>query len=554
MEITQQRVLCNSCQPCPTAGETACINNSLFNCTSFNGVLVWGLASTEGVRERDESFCRESGATCGQLIRTDACGTDRPIDCGDCLMPETCGGGGTANQCGCTGESDMQLCAREDAECGDLSSVTDRCNVSRTVDCGTCHELQTCGEQAGPNACGGGITQISAGGFHTCALLSNGRVRCWGRGTEGQLGYGNVNRIDPPGGDVDIFGEVQQITAGRSHTCALRTNGTVVCWGLGLYGQLGYGDTSSIGDDETPGIREVPVGGAVRQISAGSLHTCAVLSTGSVRCWGRGADGRLGYGTTNNVFNPAVAGDVDLGPDVQVERVSAGDRHTCALLSNDSVRCWGLGTNGRLGYGNTENVLTPGAQGDINEGWTATEIAAAGPRTGSQEAGGRHTCALLSTNEVRCWGLGQGGRLGYGDETDIGDDETPNSVGPVGLGDSFAVVQIAAAELHNCALLSNGKVRCWGRGDHGQLGYGNTEDIGDNETPAAAGDVQVVDPLTETSRVTQITAGGRHSCALLSTGQVRCWGRGSEGQLGYGNAENIGDDESPASAGDIKVF
>src|SRR5690606_4931314 len=127
----------------------------------------------------------------------------------------------------------------------------------------------------------------------------------------------------------------------------------------------------------------------------------------------------------------------------------------------------------------------------------------------------------------------------------IGDDETPASAGDVDVGG--AVTQIAAGDSHTCALLDTGAVRCWGRVSRGDLGYGNTNDIGDDEPPASAGDVDVG------GTVTQIATGDSHTRALLATGAVRCGGNGFSGHVGYANEAYIGDDEPPASAGDVPV-
>ena len=152
-------------------------------------------------------------------------------------------------------------------------------------------------------------------------------------------------------------------------------------------------------------------------------------------------------------------------------------------------------------------------------------------------AGGFHTCAILDDGALRCWGSGVSGQLGYGNTITIGDDETPASAGDVPVGDR--VVQVAAGSTHTCALLASASVRCWGSGGQGRLGYGNTITIGDDETPASAGDVPMGD------RVVQVAAETSHTCALNSTGSVRCWGQGSFGRLGYGNINHIGDDEDP---------
>ena len=136
--------------------------------------------------------------------------------------------------------------------------------------------------------------------------------------------------------------------------------------------------------------------------------------------------------------------------------------------------------------------------------------------------------------------------LGTGSEFDVGDDETPALAGRVDVGEE--VVHLAAGQTHNCALLQHGRVRCWGAGEHGRLGYANTNNVGDDETPASAGDVNVG------GEVTQLAAGGFHTCALLSNGCVRCWGLSDHGQLGYGNRTSVGDDEAPATAGCVSVF
>jgi alpha-tubulin suppressor-like RCC1 family protein len=264
-----------------------------------------------------------------------------------------------------------------------------------------------------------------------------------------------------------------------------------------------------------------------------------LLDTGRVRCWGNNASGQLGYGHLNAIGDdelPASAGDVDVGG--TVVQLAAGAAHTCALLTTGSVRCWG-GGGIILGYGNMDTIgdnEPPASAGDIELGDTAVHIT----------AGWFHTCAVLSMGSVRCWGYGGFGILGYGNLDDIGDDETPASVGPVDVGGSVA--QLAGGSDHMCALLDSGAVRCWGRGTFGELGYANTSDVGDDETPAVAGDVDVG------GTAIQVSAGEFHSCAVMSTGAVRCWGLGSRGRLGYGNASSIGDDEVPSSAGSVQIF
>jgi alpha-tubulin suppressor-like RCC1 family protein len=384
---------------------------------------------------------------------------------------------------------------------------------------------------------------VQAGDYHTCVLFDNGDVRCWGDPDGGQLGYGNLEKIgnnETPAsvGYVDVGGVVAQLASDYPHNCALLDTGTVRCWGRNHRGQLGYGHTNNIGDNEVPASAgDVDVGGTVVQVTVGYDFTCALLDNGAVRCWGDNRYGKLGYGHTNNIGDdetPASAGDVDVGG-VVVE-LFPGDSHTCALLEAGTVRCWGRNRDGQLGYGHTNNIgddEVPASAGDVNVGGTVVQIV----------GGYDYTCALLDDGAVRCWGDSRFGQLGYGNTVTIGDDESPASAGDVDIGGK--VVQLSATDWHTCALLDTGSVRCWGDGSDGKLGYGNEENIGDDETPASAGAVDVG------GTVIQASAAIDHTCALLDNGAIRCWGRGKHGVLGYGNIDSIGDDETPASAGDV---
>jgi hypothetical protein len=399
--------------------------------------------------------------------------------------------------------------------------------------------------------------RIDAGDAHTCAILTGGAVRCWGEADSGRLGYGNLNDI----GDnetPDAAGPVNlgagrtavAITAGSAHTCALLDNSTVRCWGEGDFGRLGYGNVNDIGDNETPGSVgpvDLGTGRTAVEISAGGAHTCARLDNGTVRCWGWGGVGALGYGNTNDIGDnetPGSVGPVDLGTGRTAAKLTAGGFHTCAVLDNAAVRCWGFADFGALGYGNTNEIgddETPGSVGtvDLGVGRTAEAI----------EGGGVHTCALLDDANVRCWGFGSSGRLGYGNTNTIGDNETPGSVGPVNVGTGRTTLVIAAGGQHSCAVLDNDTVRCWGEGDFGRLGYGNINDIGDNEAPGSVGPVSLGTGRTAVT----LSAGGLHTCVVLDNGAVRCWGEADSGRLGYGNLNDIGDNELPSSVGTLSL-
>jgi alpha-tubulin suppressor-like RCC1 family protein len=389
----------------------------------------------------------------------------------------------------------------------------------------------------------GRAIEVALGRLHSCARFDDGRVRCWGAAPwSGNGSAGTIGDDEPASfaGDLALGdgGDVAQLAAGWFHTCARLDSGKLRCWGSSIRGQLGYGNDETIGDDETPASAgDLNVGGIVAHVSAGYHHTCASLTDGSVRCWGHNNWGQLGYANRELVIGddetPAEAPPLEVGGFVL--QVAAGNGFTCARLVGGKVRCWGAGEVG-LGYGNSESIgddETPAEAGDIDLGGKAVQIA----------AGFAHVCALLDTGHVRCWGKGTQGALGYGNTEDVGDDETPAEAGDVHVGGT--ATQIAVGERATCALLTSGTLRCWGRGTNGELGYGNTEDVGDDETPADSGDVDVGGP------VAHMDGGGWHTCAALRSGRVRCWGQSSAGLLGYGNGESIGDDEIPATAGDV---
>lgn len=348
------------------------------------------------------------------------------------------------------------------------------------------------------------------------------------------------------------------ITAGKFHTCVV-VAGAVRCWGYGGDGQLGLANTATVGDDETPGSVgpvDLGPGHTAKAISTGSVHSCALLDDATVRCWGYGGDGRLGYGNTDSIGAgqaPGMAGPVNLGFGRTAKAISAGGAHTCAVLDNGDVLCWGFGFDGRLGYGNMNTIgddETPGSAGPVNLGLGRTAKAIS--------TGLNHTCALLDNNRVRCWGFGGSGRLGYGDVNDVGrtPQTTPDLRGPIDFGRGadgldHTAKAIDAGGSHTCAVLEDDSVRCWGAGGGGQLGYGNPNSVGDTSTrtPASVGPVDVGPGRT----VQAISAGGDHTCAVLDNASLGCWGSGVFGEIGYPNTVSLGDSQTPGSVGPVDL-
>jgi alpha-tubulin suppressor-like RCC1 family protein len=398
---------------------------------------------------------------------------------------------------------------------------------------------------------------LAAGARFSCARLDTGRVRCWGYALYGQLGNGdqfNIGDDENPGSvapiDLGAGRTARAISAGFYHACAILDTGQVRCWGYGSNGALGYGNRQSIGDGETPGSVgpvDLGAGRTAVAITGGGRHTCAILDNGKVRCWGLGNVGQLGYGDTKTIGDnetPDTVGPVKLGRGRTAVAIAGGGYHTCAILDNGKVRCWGEGRQGQLGYGNRKDIgdnETPGSVGPVKLGRGRKAVAIS--------AGFKNTCAILDNGKVRCWGLATSGQLGYGNTKKIGDDETPASVRPVKLGKGRKAIAISTWGRHTCAVLNNRKVLCWGTGKYGQLGYGNTRNIGDNESPGSVGPVKI----GRGRKAVAIQGGGRHTFALLDNGRLRSWGLGSSGQLGYANTKNIGDNEKPASAGPISL-
>jgi alpha-tubulin suppressor-like RCC1 family protein len=330
------------------------------------------------------------------------------------------------------------------------------------------------------------------------------------------------------------------VEADGYQSCAILIGGSLRCWGWGNSGRLGQGNTQNIGDDELPGSVppiDLGAGRTAKAVASGEDHVCAILDNRTVRCWGDAQFGVLGYGNVMAIGDnetPGSVGPVDLGAGRTARAISAGGAHTCAILDNGSVLCWGAGNLGALGYGNVNDVgdnESPGSVAPVFLGRKALAIS----------AGEYHTCAILDNGTVRCWGQGDQGQMGLGNTQTIGDNELPGSVGTVSLG--AKAIGVSGGYDYTCALLVGGIVRCWGDNPAGQLGYGNANDIGDNELPSSAGPVQLG------ASALSISAAWEHACVLLTTGAVKCWGRNGEGQLGFGiiapPLNYVGDDETP---------
>jgi len=240
-----------------------------------------------------------------------------------------------------------------------------------------------------------GQKMIEGGDFHYCSLSTSGGVKCWGQNDEGQLGNGSVSSSTyTPVDAVGLAAGVTDVTVGADHTCAVTAAGGVKCWGRNVEGQLGTGDNSQrTSPTDVQGLTS-----GVVDVAAGKLHTCAVLATGSVRCWGGNTDGQLGDGFTAPKNLPTAVSGI-----TNAAAVAVGDLFSCALLRTGGVACWGGNGYGELGSGNTSMHLTPVPV----LGFTASGALAV-------SAGNIHACLVTTAGKVKCWGYNGSGQVGDG--------------------------------------------------------------------------------------------------------------------------------------------
>ena len=349
---------------------------------------------------------------------------------------------------------------------------------------------------------------LTAGFEHTCAILDNGSVSCWGSNSDGQLGDGTTTdrNTSTQTSSLGTGRTAVAISSGTSHTCALLDDGSVSCWGNNRDGGLGDGTTT---DRNTPTqTSSLGTGRTAVAISSGSFHTCAILDDASVSCWGYNGYGGLGDGTTTDRNTPTQT--LSLGTGRTAIAISSGGTHTCAILDDATVSCWGRNDFGQLGDGTTTNRNTPTQTSSLGTGRTAVAIS----------SGSVHTCAIVDDASVSCWGSNYNGRLGDGT---FADRSTPTQTSSLGTGRT--AVAISSGSYHTCAILDDGSVSCWGANGNGQLGDGTTTD---RYTPT-----QTLSLGTGRTAVA-ITSGTAHTCAIIDDGTVSCWGYNSNGQLGDG--------------------
>ena len=341
----------------------------------------------------------------------------------------------------------------------------------------------------------GDMISVDTGRQFTCALVSNSTVQCWGLGSSGQLGNGSSTSSSTP---VMVSGitTATSVSTGDQHACATLSSGSIQCWGLGTSGQLGNGSSvSSLIPVTVTGISNAT------SVSAGGFHTCATLASGGIRCWG--ASQRLGDGSTTNRSSPVNVSSIS-----NAVSVSAGDSHSCATLSTGQIRCWGVGSAGQLGNGSTSFAATP---------VTVSGISSASSVVAESNA----TCAILQDGTVRCWGFV--GWSGGGTSGTYAYRTTPATVTGIANATSVSVGPFTT----RCATLTDGTVKCWRGGGPGLLPSGVSI------TQTTPSTVSGIESATSVSSRSGFSTGG-HSCATTSKGRIGCWGNGDSGEIGNG--------------------
>ena len=372
--------------------------------------------------------------------------------------------------------------------------------------------------------------RVAAGDAHTCAISRDDTVWCWGDNNLRQLGNQNFTSTSsaqysaaPIQVDATWGSRIpQHISAGMRHTCMMATDGTVWCWGDNSSGQLGLAGLSFT----TP--QQAGVTGTAIALSAGGFNTCAVLSDHSVQCWGRNDRGQLATGASGaDQSTPATIAltSPSAQPQFAVTFVDVGDNHVCAGDATGSLRCWGMYNEGRLGSNVGSNSYTPLATSSLSG--SASVVS----------AGGAHTCVVVvisSQNVLKCFGSNSDGQLAQVVGTSA--NSTPTEVAL-----AHSALLVSSGNSHTCVVETQNTLQCFGLNDLGQLGS-NTG--GTSQYSAAA-----VSGITGT--LVDVVSGSNHSCAVVSSGEVWCWGGNDRGQIG--RAKSFSPFPTPAVVGSLNV-
>lgn len=421
--------------------------------------------------------------------------------------------------------------------------------------------------------------KVASGQYFTCALLSNGRIKCWGNNQYGQLGQGDVTaRGDGPGemgsnlAYIDLGSSdgspllAIDVQAGLNHACALMSDGRVKCWGRNHQGQLGLGDTATRGD--APGemgdnLAFVDLGKnmTARQIELGGDFSCAILKTNKVKCWGANGSGQLGRENTTAVGNlPNQMGDnlatINLGGDGSVKALAAGLEHICALLSSNNLKCWGLNDIGQLGVG--DNINRGDAANTMGDNLKVVDVVdfLLGPASSTAiSAGTSHTCVLSQLGQMKCWGDNFAGQLGIGSAiAEVGDRANQMGLnlqsvdfGPIFMSYQQPVVKMQVGFYTTCAQLWTSEIKCWGANHYAQLGNGTAKTSWGTSAAEMGASLPSVN-IGSSTYVKMFSSQYGTTCVITQDSLIKCWGINTNGALGYGDTTNRGSSASQMGA------
>jgi len=351
-------------------------------------------------------------------------------------------------------------------------------------------------------------THVFVGDGHSCLILSTEYPLCWGDNSRGQIGdYSTFDSYAPMDVGFDGLVRVSTIEMGFRHVCSisnsgLGNNGTVHCWGANDKGQV----SSDIGNDQLSPV--LVIDGSQDPIvslasSPVSRHTCALSQSGNVYCWGGNENGQLGRNATLNSATPV---QVEFPNDERMKAIDVNSDYTCSLSEDGELFCWGSNSFGQLGVGTIEDSRTP-SKVQFDSGSIISNFVLSWD----------HACALDITNAMYCWGAN--------DFAQLGDGTTESRLRPVepSLPVGATAIEIYAEGWRTCALLSDGRLMCWGSNTAGEIGDGTT----------SSRFVPTKVALPSNSAVTFFSMQPLHSCVVLNSNEIYCWGMNS-GILGNG--------------------
>ena len=289
-----------------------------------------------------------------------------------------------------------------------------------------------------------GVKSIAVQTYHTCAVTVSGAAKCWGSNEEGQLGNRLTADSSIPVQVTGLSSGVTNIGIGYNFTCAINSSGAVLCWGRNGNGQLGNGSRQNSLSPVFP----TGLASGVRSLSVGSAHACAVTQSGSAKCWGAGAAGRLGNGYTNDQTSPVQVSGLTSG----VSSIAVGAANACAITTAGAVKCWGNNTYGAVGDGTTTDRTSPVSVYGLSSGVKSIDV------------GSHIGCAITTAGAAKCWGWNYYGQIGDGTKT--------SAFKPITVTGFASGADSISADRTSCLVTTSGLPKCWGYNGFSSIGDG----------------------------------------------------------------------------------